>query len=578
VSASLAETKVLVVDVQATGASPARFVPIEIGWAETSAARGRTVTADQVETRLLRLPAGADVPWAVTRITGLGARELAGGHDPELAFADLARTAAAVALAQGVPTAPAVAHFARFEAAWLAARLVTPAGAPPPLSLVCTHAIAQRLFPDLPRRGLRALTGYFGRAVGPLRRAAEHVAASAFVWSHLVDALGARGIADWTALSAWLASPHDAGPRRRVYPMPRALRLSVPAAPGVYRMLRVGGDVLYVGKAVSLRARVNSWFRKQSKVHERSLEMLAQARDLEWTVTDTGVEAALLEADEIKRLRPPYNVALLGDDRDPWFASRDLGSLSHQPDPRHPVGPLTWRGAVDGFAALVELLEDVGLDDPRRCALASGAPPGRGPDPAIFAAGLARFVAAHPALERATAPRRAAALLGVGTARWPSFRHELGAGEAEAEEPPDEAASTWDPETTAERIDEVVIRAAHALRRARWLVRLSESTVAFRDRASAAPEKTRVLVIARGRVVESATVAGGAALPVPPGHARPLAERQSLLRGAPLDRLRVLTTELRRVLAETEPAAVQVCLGPDRVLAGARLARVLSWI
>ena len=75
-------------------------------------------------------------------------------------------------------------------------------------------------------------------------------------------------------------------------------------------MLRTDGSVLYVGKAASLHHRVNSYFRKQNGVPERLLEMLSQARAISFDVTPSPLEAALLEPDEIKRHRPPYNVAL----------------------------------------------------------------------------------------------------------------------------------------------------------------------------------------------------------------------------------------------------------------------------
>jgi DNA polymerase-3 subunit epsilon len=179
--------------------------------------------------------------------------------------------------------------------------------------------------PNLPRCSLRALTGYFGRAVGPLRRSTDHVEATAFVWHELVRLLNAEGVSTWSALQDWLASPAETTKgRRRIWPMPRQVRLSLPDAPGVYRMLRTSGDVLYVGKAASLRHRVNSYFRKQTGVPERVLEMLSQARAISFEVTPSPLEAALHEADEIKRLRPPYNVALRIQDRALWFTSPDL--------------------------------------------------------------------------------------------------------------------------------------------------------------------------------------------------------------------------------------------------------------
>ena len=83
------------------------------------------------------------------RITGISDRMLRDGVDAEAAWLDLA-TEAANARQQPAPT---VIHFARFERPLL--RRV--AGAEFPLDIVCTHEIARRLLPDLPRRSLRAL-------------------------------------------------------------------------------------------------------------------------------------------------------------------------------------------------------------------------------------------------------------------------------------------------------------------------------------------------------------------------------------------------------------------------------------
>jgi DNA polymerase-3 subunit epsilon len=194
--------------------------------------------------------------------------------------------------------------------------------------VICTREIARRLLPNLPGCSLRALAGYFGRAVGGLRRSADHAEATAFVWQELVRLLEAKGVSTWDALHDWLAAPVEpTRTRRRVWPMPRELRLSLPDAPGIYRLLRTDGSVLYVGKAASLHRRVNSYFRKQNGVPERSLEMLSQARAISFAVAASALEAALLEPDEIKRHQPPYNVALTIQDRALWFTSPDLSSL-----------------------------------------------------------------------------------------------------------------------------------------------------------------------------------------------------------------------------------------------------------
>ncbi len=88
---------------------------------------------------------------------------------------------------------------------------------------------------------------------------------------------------------------------------------TLPSAPGVYRMLDAAGDALYVGKARNLRKRVVT-YTQTGKHPARLLQMIAETVAMEFVVTRSEVEALLLEANLIKRLRPRYNV-LLRDDK-----------------------------------------------------------------------------------------------------------------------------------------------------------------------------------------------------------------------------------------------------------------------
>src|SRR5262249_61911102 len=119
---------------------------------------------------------------AVARCPALSEHLIRDGADAYHVRRELAADAARLT-AQPAPT---VIHFARFEQPFL--RIL--AGGEPPLDIVCTHDIARRLFPELPRRSLRALAGYLGRGVGALRRSADHVEATAFLWQELVHPLG----------------------------------------------------------------------------------------------------------------------------------------------------------------------------------------------------------------------------------------------------------------------------------------------------------------------------------------------------------------------------------------------------
>ena len=92
----------------------------------------------------------------------------------------------------------------------------------------------------------------------------------------------------------------------------------LPDSPGVYRMLNTGGDVLYVGKAKSLKKRVVSYSRPAT-MPIRIQRMIAQTVAMEFIHTHTEVEALLLEANLIKKFKPQYNVLLKDDKSYPYI-------------------------------------------------------------------------------------------------------------------------------------------------------------------------------------------------------------------------------------------------------------------
>ena len=91
--------------------------------------------------------------------------------------------------------------------------------------------------------------------------------------------------------------------------------------PGVYRMLDARGDVLYVGKARSLKARVAN-YTQVNGLTQRILRMISQCRGMEIVTTNSEAEALLLEAQLIKRFRPPFNVLLRDDKSFPFILLR----------------------------------------------------------------------------------------------------------------------------------------------------------------------------------------------------------------------------------------------------------------
>ncbi len=94
----------------------------------------------------------------------------------------------------------------------------------------------------------------------------------------------------------------------------------IPESPGVYRFRDQRGRVIYVGKAKSLRQRLNSYFADFASLHPRTQMMLTTAAGVEWTVVGTEVEALQLEYSWIKEFDPRFNVKYRDDKSYPYLA------------------------------------------------------------------------------------------------------------------------------------------------------------------------------------------------------------------------------------------------------------------
>ncbi len=102
----------------------------------------------------------------------------------------------------------------------------------------------------------------------------------------------------------------------------------IPDAPGVYLMIGRDGEILYIGKAVSLRSRVRSYFQEGAVHHIRTTAMVEKVADVRTIVVTNEVEALILEANLIKRHQPPFNVRLRDDKRYPYL------KVTNEPFPR----------------------------------------------------------------------------------------------------------------------------------------------------------------------------------------------------------------------------------------------------
>lgn len=103
---------------------------------------------------------------------------------------------------------------------------------------------------------------------------------------------------------------------------------NLPQLPGVYLFKDTTGKVIYVGKAKNLRNRVKSYFAKSQHLNPKIAVLVSKIYDIEFVVTSSEVEALILEANFIKKLKPRYNVNLKDDKSYPYIA------ITNEPFPR----------------------------------------------------------------------------------------------------------------------------------------------------------------------------------------------------------------------------------------------------
>jgi DNA polymerase III subunit epsilon len=580
----LTELQVLTLDCQATGANPQSGHLLEIGWIQTSAAASSKPKTLPARSFLVRLPEDVEIPAAVKRITGITEADSGKALPPADIWRQLIQTARGIAAADQMDVCPTIIHYARFEKSFIK-HLYANEDHPDafPFRIICTHEIAKRLLPGLPRRGLRAVAGYFGHSVPQQRRSADHAVGTAVIWQNFVRQLAAQhDIYDLDQLTDWLKCTTPERRISRLFPMKRELRRNLPDQPGVYRMLRSNDDLLYIGKAACLKQRVNSYFRPKGPRAEHTLEMLSQAAKLDVTPTGSALEAAVLESDEIKRHCPPYNVALQQGKRKLVFCSKDLRSCALDPDKINRIGPLpeaSTGATLIAFGAWHKNNQATAADDLVRIGHALlGMSEAYAPQPDCLLQGLALFRHHHLTRLRKSCPLRV--LTGLGFTLWQQRLAAMENARSAEAQPVDqdvesEEAPSWTPQAVARAVEKFAMRSALLIRRSRWLCLLSDSSVAWEARNARGRRKI-VLLFENGVIGQRHELPLKKETPLTSGDRKPLLARQKIFDLATYERLRVVTTELRRLAAEGRK--IEIRLSPNARLGQRQLARLLPWV
>ena len=315
----LDEAAFVVFDLETTGLSAQRDRICEIGAV-------RVQGLELVDSFQSLVNPGVALPGPVERLTGLRTAELRRAPPVRKVLPRFLAFAGDDLL---------VAHNAGFDQRFLERELQVREGrrlSQPPL---CTAALARRLLEGRLRKvGLASLAHFFGVGTTPCHRALPDAEATAEVLLCLIglaQELGARRLSELRPLAA---------PRRRRVYGKRALARRAPARPGVYLFRDKHDQVLYVGRARDLRARLRSYFRSERQRPSVEAALLALER-IEWRVLGSELEAALEELRLIRELGPPANSRSRRKEHGVYLRPRgDELVVTKQPTE---LGPLTSR-------------------------------------------------------------------------------------------------------------------------------------------------------------------------------------------------------------------------------------------
>lgn len=137
----------------------------------------------------------------------------------------------------------------------------------------------------------------------------------------------------------------------------------LPAKPGVYMMINDQEEIIYVGKAISLKNRVRQYFQDSRGKSPKILKMVSHIARFTYTITDSELEALILECNLIKEYRPKYNTMLMDDKAYPFIRvtleedfPRVMFSRTQKRDKSRYFGPYTSAGAVKDTLKLLHKL------------------------------------------------------------------------------------------------------------------------------------------------------------------------------------------------------------------------------
>ena len=293
----LCDVTFVVVDLETTGGSPQLCRITEIGAVKIRAGDVLGEFATLVN------PSSA-IPASISALTGITSAMVAAAPPIEAvlpAFLEFCRGAVLVA------------HNARFDVGFLNANLARLDYPRLDAAVVCTAALARRLVRDEVRNcRLGTLAAFFRTQTEPVHRALADARATVEVFHGLLERAGSFGVTTLVDLCDFAKVRNTP-----LFAARRGLADGLPSEPGVYAFRSASGEVLYVGKATDLRARVRSYFGSDDR--RKIVDLLKEAAQVDHWCVPTPLEAEVLELRLIREHRPRFNRRSKHPERRVWL-------------------------------------------------------------------------------------------------------------------------------------------------------------------------------------------------------------------------------------------------------------------
>lgn len=289
-STLLKDTEFSVLDVETTGLSARNNRVIEIGIVKV-----KNLKITDKYTTLIN--PGCDIPYFITQFTGIANSDVQ--YSPS--FYDTAED-----IEDFIGNSIVSGHNLSFDEGFLSCEFARNGFEPLSNLSVCTLKLSRKIFPSLKSKSLGSVSEYLGIKNRDSHRALSDAEATAQILIKLIKKLSKeKGIKTIQQLFEFQSS---VVPSNQVIKLPKDIHdslYSLPDTPGVYSFLNKKNEIIYIGKAKSLKDRVRSYF--ATTTVGKPKRIVKQAAKIKTEITNSELTALLLEAESIKLINPRHN-------------------------------------------------------------------------------------------------------------------------------------------------------------------------------------------------------------------------------------------------------------------------------